>query len=501
MTDGLPRQVLAAVDLGSNSFHMLVVRYDHGQLQVIDRLREMVRLAAGLNERGKISNKASERGLESLQRFGQRLRDMHAANVRAVGTNALRKAKNSEEFLEAAELALGHPIEVVSGREEARLVYLGAAHTLPELDGKRLVVDIGGGSTELILGSGFDTHELFSLYMGCVSMTERFFPGGKITAKRWQRARLAAAVELEPIHSPLQSIGWDEAIGTSGTIRGARTVLLEQNLSDGQITKKALKRLEQHMIESGHVDKLDLCGLSVERAPVFPGGIVILQTVLEELQIESMRVARGALREGLIYDMLGRMSDEDARDRSVRALERRYHVDTGQAQRVEQTALALLDQVENEWQLHEPLVRKLLVWAARLHEVGIGIAHSQYHRHGAYLLEHSDVAGFSNREKTLLAILVLTHRRKVRPLTFQTLPKPWTRCLPQLAVLMRLAVLLHRGRSPTVSTPVRLVAGKRRLKMYLPGEWLAAHPLTHADLDNEVNLLDAISYKLEVIED
>ncbi|MBT8136961.1 MAG: exopolyphosphatase [Gammaproteobacteria bacterium] len=498
MSRNLSRQVLAAVDLGSNSFHMVVARYEHGQLQVIDRLREMVRLAAGLDRRSKISRKASDRALKCLARFGQRLRDMRAESVRAVGTNALRKARNATDFLQAAEEALGHPIEVVSGREEARLVYLGAAHSLPEQPGARLVADIGGGSTELILGSGFETRELFSLYMGCVSITEKFFPGGKISARRWQRARLAAAIELEPVKEQLQRLGWQQVVGTSGTIRAARNVLLEQGWSDGPVTQQGLANIEQHMISHGHIDKLELQGLSSQRVPVFPGGAVILQTMLAELNIDSMLVARGALREGLLYDMLGQLADRDVRDRSVRALEQRYHVDVEHGGRVERTALALFDQVADDWRINTPFERKLLSWAARLHEMGLGIAHSQYQRHGWYLLENSDVAGFSIREKTLLARLVLCHRRKVQQQEFQSLPKPWTRKLPQLAVLLRLAVLLHRGRSANSTAPLELAARKRRLKLRVPAAWLDKHPLTRADLRAEARYLRSINFRLQI---
>ncbi len=494
------QQILAAVDLGSNSFHMIVARHQHGEVRVIDRLREMVRLAAGLEDRGRISRSSRRRAISCLGRFGQRLRDVHAANVRAVGTNTLRKAKNADEFLEDAEAALGHPIEVVSGREEARLVYLGAAHTLPESEGRRLVVDIGGGSTELIVGEGFETRELFSLYMGCVSLTERFFPGGKLSAKRWQRARLAAAVELEPVKALLRSVGWVDAIGTSGTIRTARAVARAAGWSDGEINVDVLEKLAQRLVESTHVERLSLEGLSAERAPVFPGGIVILQSVMAELGIERLRVAGGALREGLVYDMLGRLSDEDVRDRSVRALQQRYHVDTAQAGRVERTALQLFSQVRDDWRLQDPLAEKLLSWAARLHEMGLAIAHSRYHRHGAYLLEHSDVPGFSNREKALLARLVLTHRRKIRPDHFADRPKPWHRRLLKLAVLLRLSVLLHRGRGPEPLPEVAISVSKKTVNIRLPAAFLELHPLTRADLESERRCLAVVDLRLELEE-
>lgn len=492
------RQVLAAVDLGSNSFHMIVARYEHGQLTVIDKLREMVRLAAGLDASGRIPPAVARRALDCLGRFGQRLRDMHAGNVRAVGTNALRKAKNASGFLDDAEAALGHPIEVVSGREEARLVYLGAAHSLPEAEGKRLVVDIGGGSTELIIGERYEPLERFSLYMGCVGLTERYFPNGRITPKRWRRASLAAAMELEPVTAPLKTLGWDEAIGTSGTIRSAQGVLRAQSWTEESITVAGLQQLRDYMLECGASDQLDLSGLSSERAPVFAGGVVILMTVLEQLGIDRMRAARGALREGLIYDMIGRLGAEDARDRTVLALQRRYHVDAGQAQRVRDTALALYDKARLAWKIDDELSRDLLDWAASLHEIGLGIAHAQYHKHGAYLLEYSDLAGFSNREKKLLAVLVYAHRRKIRVATFRDLPAPWHKRLQPLAVLLRLAVLVHRSRAGATPPALGLEARKNTLKIRLPAGWIDDHPLTRADLKREIRYLETIGYTLEV---
>lgn len=497
------RQVLAAVDLGSNSFHMIVARYEHGQLTVIDKLREMVRLAAGLDDGGRIPKPVARRALNCIERFGQRLRDMHAGNVRAVGTNALRKAKNAGQFLADAEEALGYPIEVVSGREEARLVYLGAAQSLPEADGKRLVVDIGGGSTELIIGEGFEPLERFSLYMGCVGHTEKFFPKGKVTQKRWRRAQLAAAMELEPVVAALKNLGWEQAIGTSGTIRTAQAVVRAHSWCEEMLTLEGLQKLRDYMLDRGASDRLSLTGLSAERMPVFVGGVSVLHAVFQALDINKMRAARGALREGLIYDMVGRLGSEDARDRSVAALQKRYHVDTAQALRVQNTVSSLHSQVRAEWKLDDELSRDLLDWAAGLHEIGIGIAHAQYHRHGGYLLQHSDLAGFSNREKSLLAALVLSHRRKIRPATFEALPAPWAKRLPALAVLLRLAVLVHRSRIEAAAPPIRLIASKRTLTVRLPQSWIDAHPLTRADLDQEVQYLEAINYKLvlEVSED
>ncbi len=477
---------------------MLVARYEHGELIVIDRLREMVRLAAGLDAGQRISTGASRRALQCLGRFGQRLRDMRAASVRAVGTNTLRKARNAAGFLARAEAELGHPIEVVSGREEARLVYLGAAHSLPDSAGQRLVADIGGGSTELIVGRQLDIQERFSLYMGCVGMTEKYFPNGKISAKRWRRARLAASLELEPVGATLRSLGWDEAVGTSGTIRTTEAVLAAQGWTRDVITPAALDKLQQRIVAFGSAAAISLPGLSTERAPVFAGGVVILQAVLEALGITEMRVAGGALREGLIYDTIGRMGAEDARDRSISALESRYHVDNAQGRRVEQTALTMLAQAGQAWKIDDELSRDLLTWAARVHEMGLCIAHSQYHKHGAYLLEHSDLAGFTNPERTLLATLVMSHRRKIRACAFEDLHSPWDKRLPALTALLRLSVLFHRSRTSASLPPMKLLARKKSLTLSVPGSWLDAHSLTRADLKREQKYLNAIGYELEI---
>lgn len=478
---------------------MVVARYEHGELTIIDRLREMVRLAAGLDERSLIRPAAAAKALACLGRFGQRLRDVNAANVRAVGTNTLRKAKNASSFLAEAEETLGHPIEVVSGREEARLVYLGAAHSLPEVAERRLVVDIGGGSTELIVGEGLEALERFSLYMGCVGLTERHFASGKLNAKRWERARLGVAMELEPVRERLRRAGWDGVVGTSGSVRAVLSVLQSHGWCEEEIGAEGLERLVTEMRKSGRADAPVLSALSPDRIEVFAGGAVILHGLFTELGLTRMRVAGGAMREGLLYDMLGRLTDEDARDRSVRALQRRYRVDSAQARRVETTAMELFGQVREQWKLNDPLAAKLLGWASRLHEIGLGIAHSKYHRHGSYLLEHSDTSGFSNREKLLLARLVLAHRRKLRAGIFDDLPPPWSKRLPCLAVLLRLAVLLHRGRGPNRLPPLRLRLsgkGRRSITLLFPAAWLEAHPLTGADLGLEQELLKAVDFTL-----
>jgi exopolyphosphatase / guanosine-5'-triphosphate,3'-diphosphate pyrophosphatase len=490
-------QIIAGVDLGSNSFHMLVARYAHGQLTTLDRLNEMVRFALALDERGRLVEDNAQAAFACLERFGQRLRDMRADSVRAVGTNTFRRAKNAQTFLARAQQALGHPIEVISGREEARLIYLGVAHSTPMEPGRRLVVDVGGGSTELIVGEGLETQQLVSLYMGCVGMSDEYFGGGRISAKRLKRACLAARMELQPVAATLRKLGWQDAFGTSGTVQTTAALLRELGLAAESITRPALERLAQHLTEHELVSELRYGALSAQRAPVYMGGLAILLSVFEALGIESMRVSDGALREGLLYDMLGRLTDEDARERTVRAMQQRYHVDLEQADRTESLAMSLLEQAAPAWKLELPLVGESLRWAARLHEVGLAIAHAQYHKHGAYLLEHADMAGFSRHEQTLVARLVRIHRRKIAPEIFAGLPSPWPELLPRAIVLLRLAVLLNRSRTPTQVPAFELQASPSKLSLRFPEGWLDQHPLTRADLEREVEYLRAIDVSLD----
>jgi exopolyphosphatase / guanosine-5'-triphosphate,3'-diphosphate pyrophosphatase len=488
--------VLAAVDLGSNSFHMVVARYSHGQLVILDRLREMVRLAAGLDDSGRLDDAATERALRCLERFGQRLRAMRADSVRVVGTNALRHARRKRWFLERARAALGHPIEVISGLEEARLIYSGVAHTSPMSPDKRLVIDIGGGSTEVVIGEGFSPLLLESLSVGCVGMTTICFDDGRISQKRFDRARTAVRMELEPIQEAFRKMGWLQAFGSSGTVRVIGDTLRSLNPESPHITLENLSKLAERVIAAGHVDDLDLPGVDAERAPVFPAGVAILLEIVENFAIDRVRIAEGAMREGLLYDLMGRYTDEDARIISVRAMEKRYHVDSSQADRVESTAVGLLEQVESEWGLEDSFAELVLRWAARLHEVGLDIAHSKYHRHSAYLLQHADMPGFPREEQLLLAAMVGGHRRQLSTEPLEDLLPPWDRQAEYLIVLLRLAVLLHRGRSPQPLPEVKLTAKGRTLQLELPQRWMKEHPLTLEDLEQERMYLKEAGFRL-----
>ena len=489
------QDVLAAVDLGSNSFHMVVARFAHGQLTVIDRLREMVRLASGLDARNRLTDESQARALATLQRFGERLRDVHAGRVRVVATNTLRKANSTGRFLQRAAKALGHPVEIISGIEEARLIYLGASHNLPSVDGPQLVVDIGGGSTEIIAGRGIEPSAMESLAMGCVSVSARCFPEGRLSEKNFGKARLQARLELEPVRSQFRKVAPVQVAGTSGSIRAAYAVLSALQRAPGGVTVDGLEYLIERMVAAGRITDLHLPELSADRAEVFPGGVAILVEVMRALALERMTIADGALREGILYDMVGRLTDEDARVRTVRAMAARYQVDRPQAERVEATALNLYAQVSEAWDL--PDNQKLLLSAAaRLHELGLDIAHAHYHRHGAYVLENADMPGFPRDEQQVLACLVLAHRRKFERSVFNVLPGPLQRPALRLAILVRLAALVHRSRTAGVTPDLRLHVQGRTLRLQVPATWLQSNPLTLADLEREREYLDEADYKL-----
>lgn len=485
----------AAVDLGSNSFHMKVVRVVQDEVQDVDRLRERVRLAAGLQDDKTLSEEALGRAFDTLARFGERLRHIPAKQVRAVGTNTLRQVKNPKTVLKKAAEALGHHIEIISGQEEARLIYLGVSHSLPFEDERRLVVDIGGGSTECIIGEGFESHRAASLFMGCVSYTRNFFPDGELSEENMKAAQTAAGVELETIEDRFKSLGWERAYGSSGTVLAVAAVMRENGWGPG-ITRKGLKKLERALLESGRLSKLSLPGLSEERAPVFPGGVAILRSVFDALGVEVMETATGALREGVLYDLIGRIRHEDTRERAIGRLVEQYRVDTVHAARVERAALAALKQLRGDWGLEEHDYRQLLAWAARLHEIGLTISYSGYQRHGAYIVANSELSGFSIDDQDFLAALIGAHRRKLRLAPFAALTLVEEETALRLAIVLRIAVLLNRGRSPRPLPAIHATGSKRGLALEFPAGWLDEHPLTRADLEVEARLLKKVGYDL-----
>lgn len=488
--------MLAAIDLGSNSFHMVVARYMLGQLRTVDRVRETVRLAEGLDRKGTLTPEVRQRAFECLARFGQSIRDIPPQRVRAVATNTVRALTAPQAFLVPAETALGHGIEIIAGREEARLVYLGVAHAQPPKKGHlRLVVDIGGGSTECIIGSGFDAIERESLQVGCVASTRRFFGSGRLTRRKWNEALVEVTAEFQQFAATYRALGWQEALGSSGTNKAIGGICAKMGLTKGAITAQALPQVREQLLQAGHVDAIDLPGLSDERRPIIAGGVLVLEAAFAALGLERMAVSKAALREGVLHDMVGRSRDEDPRDASVAALMQRYGIDVDQALRVERTALHLFDQVATAWQLG-PDERLMLGWAARLHEVGLVIAHSQYHVHGAYVLEHSDIAGFSRQEQQYLAALVRTHRRKIHAGAFDVLPDRLLAPARRSAALLRIAVLLHRGYDAREIPRLDAAAEGRSLAIALARSWLEPRALLRADLAGEPALLAPLGIRL-----
>ena len=485
LTPHTDSELVAAVDLGSNSFHMIVARISDGQLHILDRLRDSVRLRAGLDAYNRLSTASQQRALDCLARFGQRLSDIPTHNVRVVGTNTLRTAVNAADFLSVAEAKLNHPIEIISGREEARLIYLGVAHSLANNKEKRLVIDIGGGSTEFIIGKGFDALRRESLSMGCVSFSQHYFPHGDLLPKAMRQAEIAALLELQPVEKLFRETGWDLVIGASGTLRNVERVIVNMGWAN-QITFESLQKLRNLLVEARHIEQLTaIKGLSPERAAVFAGGVAIISGIFEGLNLQTMQISEGALREGLLYDLLGRINHEDVRERTIQNLIKRHHIDTSQAERVERTALALLAHAAPNWGLVNEEYAHMLSWAACLHEVGLTIAHDQYHKHGEYILTYADLAGFSREEQRVMATLVRMHRRKFNPDNCQNSTQIEPNKLLRLCVLLRLAVLLNRSRSTQPLPDVQLHVADTQFHIQFPPDWLAQHPLTYADLEQE----------------
>lgn len=497
MNKQIPQSV-AAVDLGSNSFHMIVCNLVDGNLQTVDRIREMVRLASGLDKKNYLDIDTQTRALECLERFGERIRNFPPESVRVVGTSTLRLAKNANQFLDKAEKALNHPIHIISGIEEARLIYQGVACNLGSNANLRLVMDIGGGSTEYIIGAGDTPFVKESLPMGCVSVSNAFFKKGILSKHAFTQATLFAEQKLEPFQKRFQRTQWDEAIGASGSLRSIDKVLNAKSWSNNGITRDGLEQLVAHINQCSHVDQLALPELDPERLPVFAGGVAIVYATFKSLGIEQMTVSDGALREGLIQDLLGRIYDHDIRSATVHAMTERYHIDKEHAGHVKQTVDYMLSQLGQSFcpSNHQNAVQ-FLHWATELHELGRDIAHSQYNKHSAYIIENGDLAGFSRQDQIILATIVKSHRKKFSLSRFNSLPPPWDIDAPSIALVLRLAVLLNRNRQAPETPTFKLSINKSKIRLTFPEGWLAKSPLTHADLIHEANYLRAAEFKLD----
>lgn len=487
---------IAAVDLGSNSFHLVVAREEDGQVRVLDRDRVRVALRSGLLADGTLDPKVAEFALSTLRRFAQRVQSIPDHRIRAVGTQTFRRLKDGGMFLDSAERALGHSIALLSGTEEARLIYRGVSRERPGDDGQTLVVDIGGGSTEFVIGVGSEPKETASLPMGCVSYQHQFFKGGHLGRRRFARAEVAAEAELRGMQRRFRQIGWDTAIGTSGTAKAISDVI-HAEAGDGTITLSALERLRDKVIAAGSSDELaQIPGMPIGRAPVFASGLAILIATVRRLKVERMTVSRAALREGVLYDLLGRGHSDDARERTVTSLMRRYGVDNAQAIRVRDATLYLLDSVSKTWNLNRGRAERYLDHAARLHEIGLSVAFSGYHKHGGYLIAHGDLPGFSREEQTLLSTLVRWHRRKITPDFADALSSREHRFALRLIYLLRIAVLINRGRNPDPAPLPEVRATEDSLSLAFPSSYLDNSPMTRLDLKAERSALQKLGLRL-----
>lgn len=494
----MPNNILAAIDLGSNSFHLVVARRLDGRLQILDRIKQRVRLAEGMDDDRNISDEAMQRGLDCLTLFAERLQGINPDAVRITGTYTLRAAANAQVFLDRARHLLHHPIEIISGQEEARLIYQGVAHT-QHTEGQILVIDIGGGSTELIIGEQYDARALTSRKMGCVTFTREFFGNGKLSEKNFNAAIAEAEHQLEPILTQYQELGWQSCLGSSGTIKSVREILLQLD-EDGAITLPRLERLKTRMQEQKKIESLTLPGLNEERQPVIAAGVAILIALFRTLQIGRMDYSDGALREGLLYAFEQRLQHQDIRAQTAFGIAELYHIDRAQAARVEATSQQLFDQVTQSWQLDSDTYRPLLCWAAMLHETGLAINYTAIQRHSAYILENSDLPGFNQEEQHCLATLVRFHRKAIKKAEFIPIPnycdvQVW-RCIR----LLRLAVALHHRRLDHLLPELHLSASGEHCQLTLPTDWCQANRLLLQNLEREQNYITALGWQLEIIQ-
>lgn len=487
----------AAVDLGSNSFHLLVSRREHGELRVLDRIKEMVRIAGGLDAHGQLDQDTMDRAHACLARFGQRLRGIPDDNIRAVGTQTFRRLRNTNAFLMVAETALGCSIDIIGGREEARLIYLGVSQGVAAQEGRRLVIDIGGGSTELVIGQGPTPLQLESLQYGCVSLTRQFFANGRITPKKIRKATQSVLADLQELRLRYRQTGWDSAVGSSGTIRAVADICQQQGWCDGGISAQALDKLVSAMLDFGTIENVTLAGLSERRHPVLIGGLAVLSACFEVFELERMVVSPFALREGLLHDLLGRLEHRDPRAKTVRAFRKRYGVDPQQRERVRTCALKACEQIANDMFLR-PVHRELLGWAADLHETGLSLSHSHFEKHSAYLVENSDMPGFSTQEQLFLAALIRFHRRGVPGRFAERLPTRLHEPLRLTLFCLRFACILCRSRDDA-SIPAFTLSGRdRSISIQFSRQWAQQHPLTLADLEQEIENLRKIGLHLNV---
>lgn len=495
MSQAVSSPLYAAIDLGSNSFHMLVVRHIDGSIQTMAKIKRKVRLAAGLDDSNALSLEAMQRGWDCLSLFAERLQDIPTENIRIVGTATLRTATNVDVFLEKANQILGHEIEVIDGEEEAATIYKGVAHTSGG-SGRRLVVDIGGASTELIIGEGFEAKALTSLKMGCVTWLERHFKDRQLTVTNFNNAIQAAKETLQPILEQYTEIGWDVCVGASGTVQALQEIMLAQGM-DEVITHAKLKRLQKQAMLADHLEELEIEGLTLERALVFPSGLSILIAIFELLEIDSMTLAGGALREGLVYEMVDELKQDDIRARTIASVQSRYQIDAMYGEQVANMAAKLLSECQDDW-IAESQGDVLLATAAKLHEIGLTIDFKKGGEHSAYLLQHLDLPGYTRAQKHLLGELARRYREQLTSLPEQHALSSTS--AKRVLRLLRLAVLLTHRRNPELEPNISLSSADDKLTLTIKSEWLKVNPLTAAELEIEANRQSDIGWPLSVVE-
>jgi len=479
--------LLAAVDLGSNSFRLEIGRFDHGQINRTEYLKETVRQGNGLDADRNLTLEAMQRGWDCLARFGERLAGFKKTQVRAVATQTLREARNRDEFLARANKILGFPIDVISGREEARLIYQGVAHMLPQSDERRLVVDIGGRSTEMIVGRNLEARRMESYRVGSVAWSMKFFPEGEFSARAFQTAEIAAKAILDEATNSYRAGAWDVAYGSSGTIGAVSDALSAAGFAPGLVTREGLDWLLDRLIKAQSADRLKIDGMKEDRRAVIGGGVSVLRAVFDLLDIQQMQAAAGALRHGVLYDLLDREQGEtDLRSTSVDRMAGKFGTDAVQSQRVSRVAKQLFSMLSAPELTpeHDRLLRKLQ-WAAQLHEIGSHVSHSDYHKHGAYILDHADAPGFALPELHRLSQLVLGHRGKLRKLEVDFEDRSFV----QQLLCLRIAVILcHARRDPDLQG-LQLEPGSEPGRLfvlnYRPG-WSEAFPQSAHLLREEV---------------
>jgi len=504
-------KVIAVLDLGSNSFHVLLARVEHGEIRPLDFLGEKVQLAASLDQDRWLSDDAIERALECLKRFAGLITNLKAEEVRIVGTQVLRKARNRQQLIWPAQRMLGHDVEIISGHEEARLIYLGVSHRLPKTDEKRLVVDIGGGSTEFIVGRNFESLTCESISLGCVSFTKSYFANGVISSARYAQAYTSARLKLLELEPNLLQLNWDASFATSGTAKAIGQVCGFAGLSEnGAITKAGIKWQKKYLLKAGDVKKLDLKGVKDDRRSIYPAGLVIMEAIFDSLDLDSMQYCDWALREGVIYDLLGRNQQEDVRIRTLRAMSERSGIDIDYAKKVIVTALDLLNQVKFSWNLEQAWQQNILDWVAQIHEIGRVISHNNYHKHGAYLIKHADLAGFSLHDQQMLALIIRYQKGKIKLAEFEdfdgikliknskkslSLQESLSLSLLKLCILLRLSIVLNHARQQ-LAVKAKFHVSENNLFLEFADEYLVQNPLIAADLTKEAEQLSKINFNL-----